>query len=52
MPGIINFMDFVLHLVVKDTTKLMKHYVLGWVQSPKCNFSIKFLLSLKRRDDG
>ena len=52
MLGIINFMDFVLHLIVKDTTELIKHYVLGRVQSPKCNVFIWFLLSLKRSDDG
>jgi len=48
MLGIINFMEFVLHLIVKDTAKLIKHYVLGWVQSPKCNvFFYVFCYPLK-----
>jgi len=47
MPGIINCVDFVFHLILKNTTKLIKHYVLGWVQSPKCNILFIFCYSLK-----
>ena len=38
--------------ILKDTTKLIKQYVLGWVQSAECIIFIHFLLSLKRGDDG
>jgi hypothetical protein len=50
MPGIVNFMNFVLYLILKHNKKLI-NTVLGMVQPTKCSVLLIFCYPLKDEMD-